>query len=271
MKSYNLPADVLEGIAENAAWYAETYCKDSPVILPQLIADGLGLTYSQNDYGKAFEGLLEFKNNRFHLYLNVRENEHLFTPRVRFSFAHELGHYIIDHHRNALKQPGVAPHGSITLVSDLITEREADYFAACLLMPTHRITKDVERRKFNFALIDEISKKYMVSITTALLRFIVLGNHPIMVVCSRNGMVVWRRFNHDFPFYTLLTGIDDKVPVNTAAGDYFNNQLKSNKTEIVFAEDWFLLTRQQDRGRKFYEHCIYYEPLNQVVSVIWED
>ena len=167
-------------------------------------------------------------------------------------------------------QPGVKPHGSITLMSDLKIEREADLFAACLLMPENRIREDVFRQKFNFALIDMISKKYQVSLTAALLRFIAPGNHPIMVVCSRAGKVIWRRFNEDFPFYTLRTGPNELVPVKTSVGDYFKDGTKYTRTETVFAEDWFILQNSSDRGRQFFEHCIYIDRLNQVVSVIWE-
>lgn len=270
MASFNLNSKVIAEINELADYYAGLYCVNSEVITPHVIALELGLKWSTNNYGSAFEGLLEYKAGKFHVYINTKSDEHLYTPRVRFSFAHELGHYIIDDHRNALMQPGVKPHGSITLMSDLRVEREADLFAACLLMPESRIKQDVYRQKFNFALIDMISKKYQVSITAALLRFIALGNHPIMVVCSRKGKIMWRRFNEDFPFYQLRTGLNEQVPFNSSVGDYYKDGTKYNRTETVFAEDWFILQNSSDCGRQFFEHCIYMERLNQVVSVLWE-
>ena len=270
MASFNLNSKVTAEINELADYYAGLYCATSEVVIPQQIANSLGLKWSTNNYGSAFEGWLEYKSGKFHVFINTRDGEHLYTPRVRFSFAHELGHYIMDDHRNALMQPGVKPHGSITLMSDLRIEREADLFAACILMPEIRIRKDVFKQKFSFALIDMISKKYQVSITAALLRFIALGNHPIMVVCSRKGNVVWRRYNEDFPFYKLRTGPGEQVPHNTSVGDYYKDATKYNRTETVFAEDWFILQNSSDRGRQFFEHCIYMERLNQVVSVIWE-
>jgi Zn-dependent peptidase ImmA (M78 family) len=270
MASYNLSSALTAELSELGEYYAGLFCEGSETIHPHIIAKGLGLNYTPKNYGLAFEGLLEYKGGKFHVFINTRADEHLYTPRVRFSFAHELGHYIIDNHRNALMQPGVAPHGSITLMSDLRIEREADLFAACLLMPESRIRQDVFKQKFSFALIDMISKKYQVSITAALLRFIALGNHPIMVVCSRAGKVVWRRFNEDFPFYNLHTVGKDIVPVNTSAGDYFKDGTKYDRTETVFAEDWFILQNSNDRGRQFFEHCIYIDRLKQVVSVIWE-
>jgi Zn-dependent peptidase ImmA (M78 family) len=268
--SFNLSSEITREISEIAEDYAEEYCSQSETILPHLIADGLKLKWSANNFGSAFEGLLEYKNGQFHVFINIHEDEHIYTPRVRFSFGHELGHYIIDNHRNTLKQADVAPHGSISFVSDLRIEREADLFASCLLMPEKRIRKDVYRQKFNFALIDMISKKYQVSITAALLRFIALGNHPIMVVCSRNGKVLWTRFNSDFPFYQLYSAADKQLPENTCASEYFRDKTKYTRTETVFADDWFVLQNSADRRRPFFEHCIYMERLNQVVSVLWE-
>jgi Zn-dependent peptidase ImmA (M78 family) len=48
-------------------------------------------------------------------------------PRVRrrFTIAHELGHYYLAHQRTAFPEPG----------NDVQLEREANRFAACLLMP----------------------------------------------------------------------------------------------------------------------------------------
>jgi len=43
-----------------------------------------------------------------------------------------------------------------------------------------------------------------------------------------------------------------------------------NKTETMFAKDWFLLNNAEDRNRKFKEYCVYYEAMEQVISVLWE-
>ena len=38
----------------------------------------------------------------------------------------------------------------------------------------------------------------------------------------------------------------------------------------MFAKDWFLLNNAEDRNRKFKEYCVYYEAMEQVISVLWE-
>lgn len=271
MKLQNFSPARLREISELAESIADEFCPEPYPANPALIADKTGLPYQAANYGGYFEGYLEFLKGKFHIFLNLNEGEHLYMPRVRFSFAHELGHYFIDEHRMALMKTGIPPHGSKGIFSsDIKTEREADFFAACLLMPEKRLRKDVFRRKFNMTLMDELRNKYQVSMTALLLRFTGMGNHPLMVVCSVNNRLKWLNYSDDFPFRKLRLGIGGELPECSAGAEYFREGTKHQKPEKVFAEDWFELWRADDRGREFWEYCIYYESLKQVISVIWE-
>jgi hypothetical protein len=258
-------------LVELAAYYSDLYCPGDQSIDPVAIAKGLNLPFNSGNYGGYFEGLIEYTNGGFHVFLHFNEGDNLYVPRVRFSFAHEIGHYVIDEHRQALMRPGVQAHGSQGIfASDLITEYEADFFAACLLMPEHRIRRDIFKRKFNANLVDELRRKYNVSFTAAMLRFIALGNHPIMVVCSRGGKYKWLRYSDDFPFKRLNLGAGKELPENTAAMEFFEDGRMYRREEKVFAEDWFVLWNSYDRRRPFKEYCIYYPALDQVISLLWE-
>jgi hypothetical protein len=255
-----------------AGFYTDEYCSQSSVIDPSVIAKSQQLGFSLNDYKDAFDGLLENKNGKFHIYVNTANGGHLHHPRQRFSFAHELGHYLIEEHYHALSDPLVKPQPSFqTFDMENKYEVEADYFASCLLMPEDRLRKDFEKQRFSFIAIDEISRKYNVSATAALLRFVGIGYHPIMIVCTRSSIIRWVRYSFDFPFTYLLGGLGGKVPEYTSAGEYFYEGTKNlNKTETVFAKDWFVLYDKEDRNRKFKEYCLYYEAMDQVISVLWE-
>ena len=255
-----------------AGFYTSEYCSQSYITDPVAIAESQHLGFSLNDYGNDFDGLLENINGKFHIYLNNKNGNHLHHPRLRFSFAHELGHYLINEHYRALSDLSIKPIPSFQTFDMVYKhEVEADYFASCLLMPEERILKDIEKQKFSFTVIDEIARKYNVSHTAALLRFIGIGNHPLMIVCTRASKIRWMRYSFDFPFEYVLGGIGSNVPEYTSAGEYFYEGIKNlNKTETVFAKDWFLLSRKEDRNRSFKEYCLYYEPMNQVISVLWE-
>lgn len=274
-------------LSDLAEFIADEYFMDT-LVCPHRLAEKYELTTSFRDYKSAFDGLLEHRSGKFHIYLNSNKAKHKYEPRVRFTLAHELGHYLIDEHRNALEM-GLAPsHPSFTnFSSDNEVELEADFFASSLLMPKSKILKDVNKRKFSFSLIEELATKYQTSITATLIKFASIGNHPIMIVCSVDKKIKWFKYSDDFPFKYFNTLPDHKiypdkyndkrfeikVPKDTAAGQYFyQNGLKcEDNYEIVEAEDWFKLYYDEDYGRRFYEHCIFSDRNNFVLSIIWEE
>src|SRR5690606_6722767 len=147
-------------------------------------------------------------------------------------------------------------------------EREADYFASCLLMPTVQFQKDFFNKRFSFELLQGLSKVYHVSLTACAFRFAEIGNHPIMIVYSEDGMVKWTKCSDTFPYYSLLSR--PKVPPNTVMGEYFykDNKTDTFKTEQVWAIDWFGNVKENNITRKFYEYCFPYR--SKVLSIIWE-
>jgi len=256
-------------LSELAEFVANEYCPEG-LVQPELIAKAKGIPYNYGGYADDFDGMLEHSNGYFHIYINTDRLEHAYKPRARFTFAHELGHYFIDDHRNAL-QSGQAPaHSSFTnFASENVVEREADYFAACLLLPKERLRSDCFMRKFNFKLADEIAHKYQTSITSTLLRFITIDLYPLMVVCSQENKVKWHWSTQDFPYYNLKYK-KEKVPQDTAAGEYFMDGTKYRDTQTVFSDDWFQVWDKKF-DRQFYEHCVYHDVRRTVLSVLWED
>jgi Zn-dependent peptidase ImmA (M78 family) len=256
-----------------AEFVADEYFKDT-LVCPHRLAKEYGITTSFQNYKSAFDGLLEHRSGKFHIYLNSCKVKHIYEPRLRFTIAHELGHYLIDEHRNALKM-GLAPsHPSFTnFSSENEVELEADFFASSLLMPKSRLINDVSKRKFSFSLIEELATKYQTSITATLIKFASIGNHPIMIICSVGGKIKWFKYSEDFPFKYIDALPEFKVPKNTAAGQYFYQKgIKcEDNYDIIDAEDWFKLYYDDDYGRKFYEHCIYSDRNNFVLSIIWEN
>lgn len=256
-------------LSELAEFISTEYCPEG-LVQPEIIAKQKEITYSYGSYSDDFDGMLEHKNGRFHIYINTDRLEHAYKPRARFTFAHELGHFFIDEHRNALKSGQAPAHSSFTnFASENVVEREADFFAACLLLPQQRLRRDCFRRKFNFRLVDEIAHKYQTSITSTLLRLITLDLHPLMVICSCKSKVIWQWNSDDFPYYKLKH-LKERVPANTAAGEYFSEKTKYKETQVVFADDWFQVWDKKF-DRKFYEHCVYWDVRDTVISVLWED
>ncbi len=230
--------------------------------------ENLQVFYDSYEIG-TFDGMTIYTEGLFYVHLNTDNGNREDSDRGRFTLAHELGHYFIDTHRIGLKSGLLEPHPSRTNMKQFYAiEREADYFASCLLMPEKRFKQDVFRKKFSFELIEQLCKEYRVSKTACAFRFAELGNHPIMIVFAKAGKIKWTHNSAGFPFKWLLG--NGNVPPNTVMGEYFQNGTGDVfKTEQVWAMDWFNYTKDEDTGRKFFEHCITYK--DSALSLIWEN
>lgn len=255
----------LNELASGIADYYFPYGQIDPIV----IATKNNISYSFGNYSDSFDGLIECENNDFHIFINLDRLSQAYSERARFTFGHELGHYFIDEHRNSLLK-GLSPsHCSITgFQSRNRAERQADYFSSCLLMPESGFRKYCHRKKFEFRIIEELSKKYSTSKTATALRFCAIGNHPIMVVYAYKGKIKWHWSSLDFRFRWLKHG-KDKLPEDTVAGEYFSIGRISSSTEPVFAMDWFDLKFSNQAELPFKEHCLMQGV--HTLSIIWED
>ncbi len=238
--------------------------------LERIVEDENLDVFYDNYESNTFDGMTIFDKGHFYIHLNLDNGNRADKERGRFTLAHELGHYFIDTHRIGLKNGLLEPHPSHTNKSNFFSiEREADYFASCLLMPEERFRKDIGNKKFGIEVIDFLRTEYKVSRTACALRFADIGNYPLLVVFAENNKVKWAYSSEDFPFKVLIN--DNIVPQNTVMGDYFKNNKDVGifKTEQVWAIDCFKYVRDEDLQRKFYEHCITHK--NSALSLFWED
>jgi Zn-dependent peptidase ImmA (M78 family) len=234
------------------------------------IVDDEGLSVFYDSYGKdTFDGMTFYENGEFSIHINTDLGNKHNSARGRFTLAHELGHYYIDAHRIGLKKGLLKPHPSRTNQKQFNQiEREADYFASCLLMPEERFSKDFFKKEFSIELIDFLKAEYNVSRTACAFRFAGIGNHSIMMVYGENGNVIWKHCSEDFPYKYLL--YQKKVAPKTVMGEYFA-EINENlfKKEEIWAVDLFDYVKDVDSHRKFFEHCITYK--GKALSIIWEE
>lgn len=107
--------------------------------------------------------------------------------------AHELGHYFIDTHRQAL-QSGVAPShlSSVDHESKNPVEREADHFAANLLMPRVRFSKATKTMPPGLESIVALSKEFGTSLTSTAIRYASLDIIPCAVIKWSSDGLGWK-------------------------------------------------------------------------------
>jgi len=255
----------IKKLAESIALLYE----DEATPLEKIIEDEDLDVFYDNYERNTFDGMTVYDEGYFYIHINIDRGNIMGSDRGRFTLAHELGHYYIENHRIGLKKGLLKPHPSICNNEQYyLIEREADYFASCLLMPELRFCKDINNRKFEFSIIEDLRYKYKVSRTACLLRFADIGNQPIMVLYAENNRIKWKYNSKDFPFKYFI--YDDLVPKHTVMEDYFKGHKDDIfKTEVINAIECFKYVKEEDIGRHFYEHCISYK--NKALSVFWED
>lgn len=246
-----------------------------PIPLDQIAADE-GIRVIYDDYGKeTFDGMTWYENqqDRFYIHLNTSRGNIPESNKGRFTLAHELGHYFIDHHREALEKGVMKPHihryNPFGKNEEWKIEREADSFASSLLMPKNEFLKDAKQQVFSGELIQSLASKYKVSFSACALRYMKMNLVPIMLVFAEDGKIKWQMSSEDFPFRRMRYGTD-KVPENTVMGDYFYNNDSSccKQSEIVYAKDCFYTYSEEQNDLEFYEYCISYK--RNVFSVFWQ-
>lgn len=114
--------------------------------------------------------------------------------RINFTLAHEFGHYLI--HRHSF------PNGMRCSQQDMVRwdseykqiEREANTFAAYLLMPLDDYRRQIDPRvTATFELLSQCAERYEVSLIAATLRWLAYTERRAVLVVSRDGFILWAR------------------------------------------------------------------------------
>jgi Zn-dependent peptidase ImmA (M78 family) len=97
----------------------------------------------------------------------------------RFTVAHELGHYCMDGYVSHLFANGQTRHQSQSgFLSSDTYEREADAFAAGLLMPKAAFQRAMESAGEGISAIEALATQCRTSLTATAIRLAKLSTHP---------------------------------------------------------------------------------------------
>lgn len=142
---------------------------------------------------------------------------------VRFSIAHELGHYYLPEHREQLLA-GRSHNSLAGFISNSQFEREADIFAAALLMPERWVLKAIKehQRTKEFLTLKDIialANKCEASITSAAIRYAKYTAESCAIVLSKEGKILTHIPSDETTALGLKWVGDNKaVPFETATG-----------------------------------------------------
>lgn len=164
-------------------------CTSAPVDLNR-IASAEGIELAPGNYSHQFHGRLEYLLDE-HLFILYYPDAFLSASqvRIRFTIAHELGHYYLPDQRQAL-MAGQSPDCHIGFISDKSSERQADTFAANLLIPRRLIQTHIDKQgMMTLKSIRDMARTLDVSLPCAVIRYVQYATEACGVVVSEAGKV----------------------------------------------------------------------------------
>ena len=128
----------------------------------------------------------------------IMYDENQSSNRRAFTIGHEFGHYIL--HRQLIEKDGEFVDGiycdenSIDRRNGIGLERDADQFAAALLMPLHDFRRNhPPKDRVDFDLLGRLATRYGVSLTAVILRWLECTETRAIVVISNEGFAHWAK------------------------------------------------------------------------------
>jgi Zn-dependent peptidase ImmA (M78 family) len=166
-----------------------------PPIIPEAIAAALPFSLPiefSSDFPEGAFGALYKDGNDFRIVVSGNCP----TPGFRrFTLSHELGHFFLDGHLDALFDNGVDRHVSSTSqfrgMTKLWFEREADTFASELLVPTSMGHRVIAKTRSGIESVHAIADRFETSLSCAAVRYSDLTDAPIVIILSKDGIIEW--------------------------------------------------------------------------------
>lgn len=168
-----------------AALEAERLVKEQEIkslpVDPIATAESLGILVEPKLTRGGVSGMLVRAGNEFGIaYATHIESEGF----KRFCIAHELGHYRIPGHIDAVLAHGDIHESYAGFAKDDIYEREADHFAASFLMPDNLFAREMRLLGDGLQAIEALAERCVTSLPATAIRYVQKAEVPVAMVVS---------------------------------------------------------------------------------------
>ena len=227
---------------------AERVLTDHPFpdlpICPFVIADKTGIIVQPKDSTeRGVSGFLMRVGETF----GIQYARHIANDGfIRFTVAHELGHYFLPGHADHLFPSGRGLHRSRSgFISGDRYERQADHFASALLMPATRFRKEADAAGQGFAAIERLAKLFQTSITATAIRYAKFTDDAVAVIVSSGRHIDYCFMSDRIRDLRGITWIRKQEPVPTGTttaefnGDPSNVEEARCEEGTCYLDDWF--------------------------------
>lgn len=171
------------------------------------------------------------------------------SGRERFSIAHELGHWKL-HRGKSFRCRVDDPDDN--LASDKIREKEADSFAAHLLMPSHLFLPAIKTLgNPGFREIEEIAQQFQTSLLATSIRIADVNTLPVILACYTQIGLRWFKPASDVPRRWWLK---QQLDEDSFAYDLLFMGKQPSAARKQSADVWF--DNNDAENYEVSEHCI---------------
>ncbi len=213
-----------------------------------------GIHLAPGTYGKGFDARIEYYPpfDSFGIYYK-EAGPYRPDGRVRFSIAHELGHFYLPEHRKRIKSGDI--HNSVTdYGSKDPVETEADRFAASLLMPRTLFIEGVRNFRGGFCTLADLctlADRLGTSVTSTAIRYCDCELEPTTIVVSREGTVLWSWASTDMRLLNMsFVQSGSSIPRGSKTAELYAKRDHGRDDEFVegrvSASTWFDRPRRNE-------------------------
>jgi len=176
----------------------------------QFILEKLMIKLIYKDLGRGIDGACKSEGIKKLIVLNPNiDNE----KRKRFTLAHEIGHLLIHHNAYLCNKDCFRAYKTQSN-----EEREANDFAAELLLPQNEVSQILNSDDLTFELIKNVAEKYNTSLFVAGIRLAQLFKDNAMLVVHDGYRVSWK-----VPSNNCFLKISDIIAPNVLANKTNDN------------------------------------------------
>lgn len=163
----------------------------------------------------------------------------------RFSVAHEIGHYWLPGHVDAIVDENGRHLSRAGFVTEDRYEREADHFASALLMPTGPFSAELRRAGDGLAAIEKLAALCGTSLEATAIRYAQCVQHPAAVIRSGGRIIDYAFISGVLADSPDLEWIRKGTPLASDTVTYRLNGNVENVRKVVrdsgtsALQDWF--------------------------------
>lgn len=228
--------DEIDALADSVL---SVYQLSAPVDLEKLVAEER-IELVEGDFGPDFHGRIEYlASDRIFAIYHPRIGSETFPGRVRFTIAHELGHYFIPAHRDLLTRLLVHDSDEDFLPGSDI-EKQADRFAAALLIPAKLLKEKMGRKGFLSLLeVKAIAISCRTSLQATAFRYTQFTTEPHLAIVSENRRILYY-FASEEASALGFAGLGNRlVPDNSPTAHASEDPSRGIKEGPTNSEIWF--------------------------------